>query len=95
MEEPAHPKKSKHDLVREYILQRIDGGTWSPGDRLPASATLGNYVGCSIPTVNKAINSLVAEDRLDRRLNGVVYVARTAGAKEPAGYMPKPQDFTF
>jgi GntR family histidine utilization transcriptional repressor len=53
--------------IRRALAQRIIGGDWAPGTRIPAEMDLSQHFSASRMTVNKAIQSLASEGLLQRR----------------------------
>lgn len=53
--------------IRRALAQRIMGGDWAPGTRIPAELDLSEHFSASRMTVNKAIQSLASEGLLQRR----------------------------
>jgi GntR family histidine utilization transcriptional repressor len=53
--------------IRRALAQRIVGGDWAPGTRIPAELDLTEHFNTSRMTVNKAIQSLASEGILQRR----------------------------
>jgi GntR family transcriptional regulator len=68
-------KKSKYDLVYDGIVRKIEGGKWSPGDRLPSEAALGDEYGVSLGTVQRSLRMLESEGLVVRRHGSGTYVA--------------------
>ncbi len=68
-------KTSKYDLVYDGIVRKIEGGKWSPGDRLPSEAALGEEYGVSLGTVQRSLRMLESEGLVVRRHGSGTYVA--------------------
>jgi GntR family transcriptional regulator len=71
--ELAMPDDQKFEMrplflqVRDFVLERITGGTWKPGAMLPAEVDLARELGVSSGTVRKALDALEAEHVVSRR----------------------------
>ncbi len=59
-----------YQQVKDYILERLRTGEWTPGTRVPSENELTRAVGVSRMTVNRAVRELAAEGHLVR-LQGV------------------------
>lgn len=70
--------------LRELIL----AGGLKPGDRLPASRTLGQDLGLSRTTVIEAFDRLTAEGLIESRVGSGTFVSAALAAERP---MPVPQ----
>jgi GntR family transcriptional regulator, N-acetylglucosamine utilization regulator len=55
-----------HHQVYLDLKSALDGGDWSPGDRLPTERELAARYGCSLITIRRALSELVREGRLER-----------------------------
>ncbi len=64
-----------YQQVREMFLRRISDGTWEPGRLLPSEQALAVELGVSQGTVRKALDSLAADNLLERRQGKGTYVA--------------------
>ncbi|MGQ7791376.1 GntR family transcriptional regulator [Faunimonas sp. B44] len=56
-----------YEQVREELLRRLIDGRWPPGTMLPSQIELADEFGVSQGTLRKAIESLAAENLLDRQ----------------------------
>lgn len=65
------PDKPKHVQLADYIRARIDDGTYAPRHPIPSEATWVQETGFARDTVRKAIQLLLAENR--------VYIVRGLG----------------
>lgn len=52
--------------VYSALRREIDGGRWKSGDRLPTERELGEFYGCSLVTVRRALDELVREGQIYR-----------------------------
>lgn len=74
----------RHVALRRDLMDRIDGGEYGPGDRIPPELKIAELFGVSRMTANKAILSLVADGRLVRHKRRGTFVAETTPtAKRP------------
>ena len=64
--------------IRRALTQRIVGGAWGPGTRIPAELDLSRHFNTSRMTVNKAIQSLASDGILQRRRKIGTVVAQRA-----------------
>lgn len=65
-----------HDRIVTEVRDRIRGGSWPPGHRIPFETDMAAEYGVSRMTVNKALTQLTREGFLDRRRKGGTFVAR-------------------
>lgn len=56
-----------YQQVRELLLARIASGVWRPAESLPSEQTLAGELGVSHGTVRKALDSLAADNLVERR----------------------------
>jgi GntR family transcriptional regulator len=56
-----------YQQVRELLLARIVSGVWRPAANLPSEQTLASELGVSHGTVRKALDSLAADNLVERR----------------------------
>jgi len=73
------PKSDSDDLgyqqIADLLRQRILGGDWAPGHRLPTSRSLAEDFGTSQPTVHRAVAGLVEDGFIETRGRAGTYVA--------------------
>lgn len=67
--------------IEEYVIRRIVGGEWKPGDRIPSESALTGIFGVSRMTVHHALRDLTARGFLIRRSGSGTFVA------EPSAYV--------
>jgi GntR family transcriptional regulator len=68
-----------YQQVRELLLARIASGVWRPAESLPSEQTLAGELGVSHGTVRKALDSLAADNLVERRQGkGTFVVEHTA-----------------
>ncbi|MDJ0630694.1 MAG: GntR family transcriptional regulator [Rhodobacter sp.] len=65
-----------HARIKAQILQKIIGGTWKPGYRLPVETDLARDHGVSRMTMNKVLTQLSSEGYLVRRKKSGTFVAQ-------------------
>ena len=65
-----------YQQVRDLLVSRISTGAWRPAEVLPSEQALAVEFGVSQGTVRKAIDSLVAENLIERRQGKGTYVAQ-------------------
>lgn len=65
-----------YQQVRDLLLARISTGAWRPAEALPSEQALAVELGVSQGTVRKAIDSLVADNLIERRQGKGTYVAQ-------------------
>jgi GntR family transcriptional regulator, histidine utilization repressor len=65
-----------HERIVTEVRDRIRGGFWPPGHRIPFETDMATEYGVSRMTVNKALTQLTREGFLDRRRKGGTFVAR-------------------
>lgn len=61
--------------VRRVVVERIENGTWKPGQSLPSEFALGSELGVSQGTIRKGLDSLVNDQLLVRRQGAGTFVA--------------------
>ncbi|MEO1644759.1 MAG: GntR family transcriptional regulator, partial [Chloroflexota bacterium] len=64
-----------YEQIKDYILERIASGEYSPHSRLPSERKLSNHLAVSRLTVSKAIKQLVQEGLLYTQVGKGTYVA--------------------
>lgn len=65
-----------HERILTEVRDRIRGGAWPPGHRIPFETDMAAEYGVSRMTVNKALTQLTREGFLERRRKGGTFVAR-------------------
>ena len=65
-----------YQQVRDLLVSRISTGAWRPAEALPSEQALAVELGVSQGTVRKAIDSLVADNLIERRQGKGTYVAQ-------------------
>lgn len=65
----------RYQQVKEYIIDRINSGSWQPGMKIDSEAELVTVTGVSRMTVNRALKELTAEGRLTRTQGRGTFVA--------------------
>lgn len=77
-----------YQQVADQLRQRIDGGEFSVGSRLPAERELAKTLGVSRPTIREALIALEVEGRLKIRVGSGIYVVALRPAASRAGEEP-------
>jgi GntR family transcriptional regulator, arabinose operon transcriptional repressor len=72
---------SKHDHIRQTLIEAIAAGDYAPGQRLPSESALVKTFGASRPTVNRALRDLQLSGVIDRRAGSGSYVRADAAAR--------------
>ncbi len=70
--------------LKQILLQKIDSGTWQPGDLIPGEQELQDTHGLSRTTVRQTLAELVNEGRLHRQRGRGTFVARPVFAHDPS-----------
>ncbi len=70
----ATERDTRHKQVRRQIEMQICRDHWSVGQRIPGERELARIYGVSQMTVNRAIQDLVREGKLERRVGSGTYV---------------------
>lgn len=65
----------RYQQIKEYILERINGGQWRPGMKIDSEAELVAATGISRMTVNRALRELTAAGYLTRSQGRGTFVA--------------------
>jgi GntR family histidine utilization transcriptional repressor len=69
----------KYREIRDTLLERITGGEWRPGERIPDEVELARDFGVTRPTVGRALRELAEAGLIERRRRAGTRVAlRTA-----------------
>lgn len=75
------PAKALTDSVAEQLLEKIDGGVFGRGDKLPTEAVLSEEFGVSRTVIREAIARLKYEGVVESRQGSGVFVTRQAGIR--------------
>lgn len=70
-----------YQQVRELFVRRIADRTWPPGEALPSEQALAVELGVSQGTVRKALDSLAAENLVERRQGKGTYITEVTPAR--------------
>ena len=70
-----------YQQVREMFLRRIADRSWAPGAALPNEQALAVELGVSQGTVRKALDSLAAENLVERRQGKGTFIAEVTPAR--------------
>jgi len=76
-----HPLPLYYQLMQE-LRQRIEGGTWKPGDLIPSERELSETYGISRMTVRQALTELVNDGLLRRDQGRGTFVAKAKIRKQ-------------
>ena len=71
----AAPPLALYQQVKQHILERIESGEWSAGDRVPSEHQLVAALGVSRMTVNRALREMTEEGVLTRSQGVGTFVA--------------------
>lgn len=77
----AKPITSKHDTIRQTLIEAIASGRYEVGQRLPSESELVRMFGASRPTVNRALRDLQLSGVIERRAGSGSYVRADAVAR--------------
>jgi len=80
----TRPDLSKHERIRQTLIEAIAKGQYEPGQRLPSESALVKTFGASRPTVNRALRDLQLSGVIDRRAGSGSYVRADAATR---GYL--------
>ena len=80
----TRPDLSKHERIRQTLIQAIASRQYEPGQRLPSESALVKTFGASRPTVNRALRDLQLSGVIERRAGSGSYVRADAAAR---GYL--------
>lgn len=72
----------KYVQIQNYILQRIEEGTFSVGDKIPSEAELSRQFAVSRITVNTAIKDLASKGVVERIQGKGTFIRDIEGSKE-------------
>lgn len=72
---------SKHDTIRQTLIEAIASGQYDVGQRLPSESELVRTFGASRPTVNRALRDLQLSGVIERRAGSGSYVRADAVAR--------------
>ncbi|HKT96168.1 MAG TPA: histidine utilization repressor [Paraburkholderia sp.] len=64
-----------YEQIKRYVVERIEDGTWKPGDAIPSETVLVKEFGVARMTVSRALRELMAERVLTRIQGSGTYVA--------------------
>lgn len=79
MESPVYIK------IHNQIKRDIEAGIWKVGDRIPSERALSGQFGVSRMTLRQALQTLVDEGILERRIGAGTYVARQKVQEKMSG----------
>lgn len=71
--------------IHNQLRQNIEDGEWKVGDKIPAERELANDFGVSRMTLRQAIQALVDEGILERRVGSGTFVANRKVPRKDVG----------
>lgn len=71
--------------IHNQLRQNIEDGEWKVGDKIPAERELANDFGVSRMTLRQAIQALVDEGILERRVGSGTFVANRKVQEKMSG----------
>jgi GntR family transcriptional regulator len=74
-----------HHQIYLDLRAALDGGEWTPGERMPSERELALRYGCSLITVRRALGELAREQRVERTRGRGTYVLRQRIDRDFAG----------
>src|ERR1044072_5201853 len=77
----AKLEQSKHERIRQTLIEAIASGQYEPGHRLPSESELVKTFGASRPTVDRALRDLQLSGVIERRAGSGSYVRADAAAR--------------
>jgi DNA-binding LacI/PurR family transcriptional regulator len=77
----SKPDQSKHERIRQTLVDAIASGQYEPGQRLPSESALVRTFGASRPTVNRALRELQLSGVIERRAGSGSFVRADAAAR--------------
>ena len=78
--------------IAEGLLDRIESGQVSPGDRLPSERELSQMLGVNRMTLRRALELLESQGLLIRRQGDGTYVAEPKIERQATGELPVPRE---
>src|SRR5438067_11361083 len=67
--------QSRYGSLASALRERILAGEWSPGEAIPAEATLAQAYGVALGTIRQALSLLVEDGLLERRQGRGTFVS--------------------
>ncbi|WP_322045493.1 histidine utilization repressor [Paraburkholderia sp. J67] len=64
-----------YEQIKRYVLERVENGTWKPGDAIPSETVLVKEFGVARMTVSRALRELTTERVLTRVQGSGTFVA--------------------
>lgn len=71
----------KYEIIRDYLLQKIRSGEYVVDQAIPPERELAEQLGVNRMTVRKAIEELMYEGLLTRRMGSGTYLTKTKSSK--------------
>ena len=86
-------QKPKYGQIQDNILEAIQDGTWSPGDRIPTERELADYFDASVGTIRHALAGLVEQGFLTRTQGRGTFVNTSTEHTDSLRYYRLARDF--
>src|SRR5437867_6468012 len=77
--EPLAPSGTLADRVTQILLQKIESGEFSPGDRLPTEQVMVQRLGVSRTVIREAVSRLKSEGLVETRQGSGAFVRERNG----------------
>jgi len=75
-------KGTKYEAVLTYVLEQLDSGAWPKGTKVPPLRTVAQEHGCSISTVLRVYEHLMARGILQSKPNSGFYVTKAPNTRQ-------------
>jgi GntR family histidine utilization transcriptional repressor len=72
---------TKYDVVKRYVQERIQKGTWKAGDKIPSEEELVEILGVSRNPVRHGLSELVREGWIYKLRGSGSYVRKSMDTK--------------
>ena len=86
------PRTAKAVKTYETFLKMIEGGYWTPGDRIPSEKELAEILPVGLSTVQNALGRMVEAKLIERRRKAGSFVSEPAAAGRELTYFVFPGD---
>jgi GntR family transcriptional regulator/MocR family aminotransferase len=80
-----------HAKLYQRLRELIEGGSWSPGTRVPSSRVLAEDLGVSRNTASIALEHLVAEGWAEARSRSGIFVSKRLPVTRAVAVVPRPE----
>ena len=71
--------------IRDQLRDEIEAGRWKIGDKLPSERDLANYFSVSRMTLRQAVQTLVDEGIIDRKVGSGTYISKQKVQEKMSG----------